>query len=142
MSVDITEDEYFAPLAGTPKVYMDIKSTSYDVPGYGAYSDIVERTLPTYTAGDYVSGRVIHIRLGFYEDIKELNFQRYLSATRTALETIIDDAFAANEDFIYSPDDGTTKYRVNLVGEGAYTVQQPEKSSETLRMRLIFKEVL
>ena len=133
-------DEYFATLLNTVKIYMDIDSISFQVVDVKNDYDIIERTLPGYSAGSYTAGRVIQIKLGLYEDIKEIYYQRILDDTLLGIKGFRDDSH--KEDFLYSPDDGITKYRVNLTGQGSFILEQPEKTSKTLRMRLIFKGTL
>jgi len=133
-------DEYFATLSNTNKCYMDIDNVSFDVIGIKSDYDVIERTLPNYSDGSYKAGKVIQIKLGLYEDIKELYYERVLDDTLADMKTFRDNSLET--DFLYSPDDGVTKYRVNFTGRDSMIIEQPEKTTKTMKLRLIFKGTL
>lgn len=131
---DPHSDVYFSDLDGGNQIYCECEPVTLPVYDNNEVQAIVERTLPGLNNSDeWASGRAIYINMGGgYEDIQQLFFPYVTSALRTWLIAKRDEG----EDFIYSPDDGDTEYRVNFVSNGI-KFEQPANPSKNCTLNLI-----
>ena len=135
------EYEFFTTYPYSPlntKITVSVQDTNESVLDNPAYYEIIERTLPDVTG----AGRIIQIVLGQYEEIKELTYESVDDDFVEDMKTLIEDAISSKTDFVYSPDNGTTLYRVFLFGADPFIIGQPRKPGQFINLRLIIKETL
>jgi hypothetical protein len=134
---------YFSDLDGGNKVYCLIDPVPFPVFGNSQIKDVIHETLPGIgLSGSVESGRVVHFNLGGnYTQIVDLEFKLADDeGSNTDFVDILRTKRDSMEDFIYSPNDGSTQYRVSFTGADGLVFYKQEYPSTLCKIKLLVLE--